>query len=184
MIIRDERSETRIRGDSRRRHASVRNAMLGWKGKQEAVHSDRRVNSRLRACLVCELAHGSSEPRRGQCRRQSCLPDPDLSRLHRDWVPRADGSRRQRDHRRRVLGRIAGERRRARRDGCFQRHPRTDRAARSRRVSLTGADGSSRKDATACLTGARRGVRASASLAPEGAMASKVGDTPSDGFLT
>ena len=40
------------------------------------------------------------------------------------------------------------------------------------------------KTRPACLTGARRGVRASASLAPERAMASKVGDTPSDGFLT
>jgi CHASE2 domain-containing sensor protein len=56
---------------------------------------------------------------------------------------------------------------------------RADRAARSRRVSLTEADGSRRKDATAPLTGARRGV-----LAPERTMPSKVGDTRSDGFLT
>jgi hypothetical protein len=53
---------------------------------REAIHSDRRVDRCLRASLVSELAHGRGEPRRAQCRRESCLSDPDQSRLHRDLL--------------------------------------------------------------------------------------------------
>ena len=118
-------AKAEARGRQRRAPSTMRG--LSWLRKKEVVHSDRRFNRRLRASLVCEPAHRRRESRRDQCRREGGLPHSDLPRLHRDRLLPAGGSRHQRCHRQRVLGRTAGDRRRSRWHGPIGRHPHTAR---------------------------------------------------------
>ena len=155
----------------------VGDAMLGSLRNKGALHSHCRDNRRLRGSLVCKLSHGRRDPRRGQHHRQSRLPHPDLSRLHRDRFLPADGARPEIPHRRRVLGGIARDRGLARRHGPVGRDPGLARSARIRRAYRRRADWGAGKEAPESLSGTGASQRAR-SLAARASYAAWRSDGP------
>lgn len=142
-----------------------RRGRLGSMRNKEAAHSDRRDHRRRRASLVCKLSGRRREPWRCQRRGQSGPPHPDLACLRRDRFLSADGSRYQFGHWRRVLGRIAGDSRRARWHGPIGRHPGAPRGASIGRAGRR-RDNGPRKNPASRMSKAAIAISRAHSLAP------------------